>query len=65
MESSGCQGEKGRTFRNSKNLFGPQLCNIFYFLIVRRFSTRGFFKFLFVLAHGVALHSGRKGDKNG
>ena len=44
-ESNGCPGEKGQTFRNSKNLFRSHISS---FLNVRPFT------FLVALAHGVA-----------
>jgi hypothetical protein len=49
LDSSGCPGEKGQTFRKSKIMHGQ-----FGFLKVHPFPPGGFFTFLTVVAHGVA-----------
>ena len=55
LDSSGCPGEKDRNLENQKYYLDPALNKVFDFLNVRPFSSNGFFTFLVVVGHGVAL----------
>ena len=56
MDSSGCPGEKGRTFIKSKMLLEVQI-SFFHLLNVNPSSPRGFFTFLVALALSVPWKS--------